>query len=102
MVARFINEEAKIERSVCNKALNQLGIANIKLKAAGYTDRAFLCPFRPLFIEFKAVGEEPRPLQVDRIDSLRKLGYEVQVHDDEDKALAAIHAHAVNEIIING
>ena len=45
---------------------------------------------RPLLIEFKAPGEEPRKLQLYTHELLRKLGYEVQVHTDECEAIKAI------------
>ncbi len=37
------------------------------------------------FVELKASGEKPRPLQVHRIAQLRKLGFRVYVLDDVEQ-----------------
>ena len=37
------------------------------------------------FVEVKAPGEKPRPLQVSRIKQIRNLGFKVYVLDDESK-----------------
>jgi len=52
---------------------------------AGVPDRIVLLPERHFaFIEVKAPGEVPRPLQVSRHRLLRKLGFEVYVLDDPE------------------
>lgn len=57
----------------------------------GYPDRAiFWQSGRCMFIEFKRVDEEPRKLQVHIHGMLRGLGFDVQVHDNEHEALAAV------------
>ena len=57
----------------------------------GYPDRMFLIPGgRPLLIEFKLPGEEPRAKQGHIHGVLKELGYNVQVHDDYDEAMKAI------------
>ena len=49
----------------------------------GMPDRLVLFPFgRFAFVEVKAQGEKPRPLQLARHGMLRKLGYRVYVLDD--------------------
>ena len=52
---------------------------------AGVPDRIVLLPERHFaFIEVKAPGEVPRPLQVSRHRLLRKLGFAVYVLDDPE------------------
>ena len=49
----------------------------------GMPDRLVLLPKRKFgFVEVKAPGEKPRPLQVARHKLLRKLGFQVYVLDD--------------------
>lgn len=67
------------------------GILNVKFTPAGqvaYMDRLFFVPGgKPILIEFKRPGEEPRPLQAYRIKKLRELGYDVRCTDDADEAI---------------
>lgn len=49
----------------------------------GMPDRLVLLPKRKIgFVEVKAPGEKPRPLQIARHKLLRKLGFKVYVLDD--------------------
>lgn len=49
----------------------------------GMPDRLVLLPFgRFAFVEVKAPGEKPRPLQLARHGMLQKLGYRLYVLDD--------------------
>ena len=49
----------------------------------GMPDRLVLLPFGKFaFVEVKAPGEKPRPLQLARHGMLQKLGYRVYVLDD--------------------
>ena len=86
--------EKTVERRVCQRALNELGVANYKLAGAGQKgkpDRMFLIPGgKPLLIEFKRPGEEPEPLQESTHKILRLLGYLTEVHDDERAAMLSI------------
>ena len=51
---------------------------------AGMPDRLLLLPHgRAAFVEVKAPGEKPRPLQTARHGMLRRLGFKVYVLDDE-------------------
>jgi hypothetical protein len=60
----------------------------------GWPDRLLLWPNRGMmFIEFKRPGEVPRKLQLYVHDALRKLGFEVQVHDNIDVAVAAVKTY---------
>ena len=52
----------------------------------GVPDRLLLFPGgRAAFAEVKAPGQKPRPLQVHRMEQLRKLGFKVFVVDDVEK-----------------
>ena len=52
----------------------------------GMPDRIVLMPGRHFgFVEVKAPGEVPRPLQVSRHRLLKKLGFQVYVLDDPEK-----------------
>ena len=58
---------------------------------AGVPDRLLLFPGgRLAFCEVKAPGEKPRPLQVHRMEQLRKLGFRVYVVDGEEKVGAML------------
>ena len=52
----------------------------------GMPDRMVLLPDSHMgFVEVKAPGEKPRPLQQRRHEQLRELGYKVSVLDDPDQ-----------------
>ena len=52
----------------------------------GMPDRLVLFPKGVLaFVEVKAPGEKPRPIQVHRHDELRRLGFQVYVLDGLDQ-----------------
>lgn len=52
----------------------------------GMTDRLVLLPYGKFaFVEVKAPGEKPRPLQRARHRLLHRLGYRVYVLDDEEQ-----------------
>lgn len=52
----------------------------------GVPDRIILLPGgRMAFVEVKAPGEKPRPLQLARHKLLRSLGFQVYVLDDEQQ-----------------
>jgi hypothetical protein len=67
------------------------GVLSIKLNILGrrgWPDRLFFLPGgRPYFVEVKALGEKPRPLQVHVIKQLTNLGYSVEVHDTFELAI---------------
>ena len=53
---------------------------------SGVPDRMVLLPGgRMGFVEVKAPGEKPRPLQVHRHRQLKRLGFKVYVLDDTEK-----------------
>lgn len=93
---RFRREKA-IEARVCKRALEELGVPNLPVKlvagaTTGWPDRIFLLPGgRPLFIEMKDPEKgvvSPKQHLIHKM--LRDLGYEVQVHDNEQEAVTAI------------
>lgn len=77
--------EKAIEQKLCTAVKKSGGIA-MKLVSpglAGVPDRLLLFPGgKAAFVEVKAPGEKPRPLQVHRIAQLRALGFKVYVLDD--------------------
>lgn len=68
--------------------------SRLKLEArgrAGWPDQMYMIPGgKPFFIEFKRKGELPRPLQSYIHSQMRENGYDVEVHDDADTAIAAL------------
>lgn len=59
----------------------------------GMPDRLLLLPHgRFAFVEVKAPGEKPRPLQLARHRLLRRLGFKVYVLDSEEKIGGIIDA----------
>ena len=53
--------------------------------AAGMPDRVALLPGgRLAFVELKAPGKQPRPLQAARHETLRRLGFRVYAVDNPD------------------
>lgn len=83
--------ESYVERTVCDWALMHLGIESAKLSGTpDMPDRIFFIPGRPLLIEFKALGEEPRDKQLWQHGRLRVKGYDVQVHDNVESAKRAL------------
>lgn len=71
------------------KAVRQSGGLALKLISPGFNgvpDRLLLfMGGRVAFAEVKAPGQKPRPLQVHRMEQLRKLGFKVFVIDDADQ-----------------
>ena len=63
----------------------------------GWPDEVYWVPGgRPLLIEFKAEGEEPRKLQLYIHTLLRQNGYEIQAHYKAAEAINAIKTHIKN------
>lgn len=89
--------EKRIETNVNKKALRELRVPNIPLKLllgaeTGWPDRLYLIGFgQVLFIEYKDPDKgEVSPKQQYMINLLKEIGYNVQVHDNEDEAFEAI------------
>lgn len=80
--------EKTIEQHLVKAVKNSGGIAP-KLVSPGFDgmpDRLVLLPAGKIgFVEVKAPGKEPRPLQVARHGLLRRLGFKVYVLDDPEQ-----------------
>ena len=77
--------ERVIERKLIQAVRRSGGLA-LKLVSPGFNgvpDRLLLFMNGKLaFCEVKAPGQKPRPLQIHRMDQLRKMGFRVFVIDD--------------------
>ena len=71
------------------KAVKQHGGICPKFTSPGYDgmpDRLVLLPHgRMAFVEVKAPGKKPRPLQINRHELLRKLGFKVFILDEPEQ-----------------
>jgi len=80
--------EKNIEQKFVKAVKSAGGIAP-KLTCPGFDgmpDRLVLMPEGRIgFVEVKAPGKEPRPLQVRRHEMLRNLGFKVYVLDDPEQ-----------------
>ena len=76
--------EREVEQALV-KAVKQRGGVAYKFTSpgvAGVPDRLVLLPNCPAaFVELKAPGQKPRPLQVHRFEQIRRLGHAVYVVD---------------------
>lgn len=92
--------ESEIEKRLVKeaKAIDGLCLKFTSPSMAGVPDRIVLLPEGKIgFVEVKAKGKKPRPLQVRKIKQLRDLGFMVFVLDDEkdiDKILKKIGGDA--------
>ena len=93
--------ESFIEEKL-TKAVKQNGGLCWKLTSpgtAGVPDRIILMPKgRIAFVEVKAPGEKPRPLQLSRHRLLRRLGFKVYVLDaleDIEKIISEVKDYGV-------
>lgn len=75
--------ESVIEGTVCGHAeMNGWLVRKLSwIGRRGAPDRLFMKGGRALFIEFKATGEKPDPIQVREIERMRKAGMEVHIID---------------------
>lgn len=81
-------EEKAIEKLLVEKARKRNGLA-LKLCSPGYIgvpDRLVLIAIGHVgFVEVKAPGKKPRPIQLKRHEELRRLGFRVYVLDGKEK-----------------
>lgn len=79
----------KITEQKLTKAVKNMGGIALKFVSPGFDgmpDRIVLLPCSRIgFVEVKAPGEKPRPLQLSRHGLLRRLGFKVYVLDDEQQ-----------------
>ena len=78
--------EKSIEKKLVNAVRGMGGIAPkfVSPSFDGMPDRIVLLPGGHIgFVEVKAPGEKPRPLQLSRHGLLRRLGFKVYVLDNE-------------------
>lgn len=80
-------EESKIEKRL-KKEIELIGGKALKFVSPGMSgvpDRIVLLPHgRIIFVELKAPGKKPRPIQIKRIKELKDLGFDVRVIDSID------------------
>ena len=83
-------KESDLESRVTSDA-KAMGVLSTKLGVrsdVAWPDRAFWIPGgRPLIGEFKLEGEEPRKNQKHKISILERLGYDVLVINNYDRAM---------------
>lgn len=86
-------KESRIEKRLI-KEIEKIGGKALKFVSPGVSgvpDRIVLLPRgRVIFVELKAPGEKPEPLQVYRAEQLRKLGFEVKVIDSIEDIMQLI------------
>ena len=82
------SREKQIEQKLI-KAVKAMGGIAPKLTSPGFDgmpDRLVLLPEGKIaFVEVKAPGRKPRPIQVSRIKLLRRLGFKAYLLDDDKK-----------------
>ena len=75
------------------KSRGGLALKFISPGYAGLPDRLVLMPGGQMcFVELKAPGGKPRPLQMRRIEQLRALGFKVYVVDGKEEIGGIINA----------
>lgn len=79
----------KVIETQLNQAVHRRGGLALKFVSPGFNgvpDRLLLFTGgRAAFAEVKAPGQKPRPLQVHRIELLRRLGFKVFVIDNTEQ-----------------
>src|SRR5690606_2325720 len=84
----FKMREASIERKLRREVAKRGGRA-LKFISPGWSgapDRLVLLPGgKIIFVELKAPGKKPRPLQLKRHEELRQLGFHVEVIDSPEE-----------------
>jgi len=81
-------QEKKIEQKLARMVKSRGGICPkfVSPNFAGMPDRIVLMPAGFFaFVEVKAPGEKPRPLQTARHKLLRRLGFRVYILDGEEQ-----------------
>lgn len=81
-------QESTIEKKLVQEVKARGGVCPkwVSPGLDGVPDRMILLPGgRMAFVEVKAPGKKPRPLQMVRHKNLRRLGYKVYVIDDVEQ-----------------
>ena len=89
--------EKMIEHKIVmeTKARGGMALKFVSPSFSGMPDRLILLPGgRMAFVEVKAPGKKPRPLQEVRHAMLRRLGFSVYVLDDPEKIPAMLDSIA--------
>ena len=98
-------KEKTLERKLV-ETVGRMGGYALKLTSpgmAGFPDRLVLLPKGKMaFVEMKAPGQKPRPMQSFRHVSLRCLGYRVYVIDSVQKIYEALEELAPERINAQG
>ncbi len=77
-------KERDIERKLVMETVRRRGVALkfVSPGCIGVPDRIVMLPDGKMgFVELKAPGKKPRPIQVRRIQQMRKMGFKVFVID---------------------
>lgn len=95
-------QESGLEQRLKREVERRGGLARklITPGAGGAQDRLILMPGgRVWFVELKAPGRRPRPLQVHRANELRALGFQVRIIStvgELDEFLVEVDKHAIS------
>ena len=79
-------EEKKLEQKLVTAVRNIGGLALkfVSPGCDGVPDRLILIAYgKVAFVELKAKGKKPRPIQIRRINQIKNLGFLVFILDDE-------------------
>ena len=80
----MVHSEKRVEK-IFTDAVKKMGGMAVKFTSPGLDgvpDRIVLLPGRKIaFVELKAPGKKPRPLQIKRMRQLKSLGFPVYVVD---------------------
>lgn len=102
MTGEYKSKVSSSDKSVREKTIEQKFVKAVKASGGmcpklvspgldGMPDRMVLMPGGHItFVEVKAPGKEPRPLQLHRIEDLRRLGFRVFILDHPGQIPAII------------
>ena len=79
-------EEKKLEQKLVKavRDISGLALKFVSPGCDGVPDRLILIAYgKVAFVEVKAKGKKPRPIQIRRINQIRRLGFLVFILDDE-------------------
>ncbi|MSV23722.1 VRR-NUC domain-containing protein [Selenomonas sp. WCA-380-WT-3B 3/] len=88
-------KERDIERKLVVETVRRRGVALkfVSPGCIGVPDRIVMLPDGKMgFVELKAPGKKPRPIQVRRIQQMRKMGFKVFVIDGVEQIGSVLDA----------